>query len=281
MNAPGALFVDDSCIDCGTCRWVAPESFARDDATTFSYVRSQPLSAEARLRGHMALVACPTSSIGTSATDEVPAAARAFPEDVGDGVFYCGYTSEKSFGASSWLVRRKDGNVLVDSPRLATGLLDRIEAMGGVRYLFLTHQDDVAEHEAIHRRFGCERILHEEDVGPGTRGVERVLKGEDPVRLALDLLAIPVPGHTMGSAALLLGDAVLFTGDHLWGDEGRLAASRSVCWGSWPEQVRSMERLLAYRFWRVLPGHGDPYRAESPEAMRRDVKALVARMKAA
>ena len=43
-------------------------------------------------------------------------------------------------------------------------------------------------------------------------------------------------------------------------------------------------RLLGDRLEVVgwdLPGHGDPYRAESPEAMRRDVEALVARMKAA
>jgi glyoxylase-like metal-dependent hydrolase (beta-lactamase superfamily II)/ferredoxin len=281
VNVPGSLFVDDSCIDCGTCRWVAPDSFARDAASGLSYVTRQPTDAASRRLGHMALVACPTSSIGTATPAEVPEAARAFPDDVGDGVLYCGYASEKSFGAAAWLVRRPEGNVLVDSPRLSTPLLDRIEALGGVRTLFLTHQDDVAEHEALRRRFGCERVLHEADVGPSTRGVERVLVGEERVRLAGDLLAVPVPGHTWGSAALLLRDDVLFTGDHLWGDEGRLDASRSVCWASWPAQVRSMERLLDLRFRRVLPGHGDPYASPSPEAMRSDLVALIARMKAA
>ena len=280
-NAKGPVFVDDSCIDCGTCRWVAPEAFARDEASGLSYVRTQPADAAARLRAHMALVACPTSSIGTATPQEVPPAARAFPQDVGDGVAYCGYASEKSFGAASWFVRRPEGNVLVDSPRLAGGLLDRLEAAGGVRTLFLTHQDDVAEHEALRARFGCERVMHEADLGPTTRGVERVLRGDEPTRLAPDLLAIPVPGHTWGSAALLLREDVLFTGDHLWGDEGRLDASRSVCWASWPAQVRSMERLTAHRFRRVLPGHGDPYAAADPEAMRRDLEALVLRMKAA
>lgn len=28
-NAPGEFYVDSSCIDCGTCRWVAPASFDR------------------------------------------------------------------------------------------------------------------------------------------------------------------------------------------------------------------------------------------------------------
>ena len=40
-----------------------------------------------------------------------------------------------------------------------------------------------------------------------------------PVRLADDLLAVPVPGHTRGSTALLASETYLFTGDHLWWDE--------------------------------------------------------------
>ena len=101
------------------------------------------------------------------------------------------------------------------------------------------------------------------------------------MRLAPDLLAIPLPGHTRGSQALLYRDRFLFTGDHLWGeDDGSLGASRSVCWYSWKEQTRSMQRLLDYRFEWVLPGHGSPLRAESPRAMREKLEALVGRMKA-
>jgi len=33
-NAPGDFYVDSTCIDCGTCRWVAPKSFdAHGDAS--------------------------------------------------------------------------------------------------------------------------------------------------------------------------------------------------------------------------------------------------------
>jgi glyoxylase-like metal-dependent hydrolase (beta-lactamase superfamily II) len=91
-----------------------------------------------------------------------------------------------------------------------------------------------------------------------------------------------VPGHTAGSAALLFGDRYLFTGDHLWADEeGRLAAGRDVCWHSWAEQIRSMERLLDLRFEWVLPGHGRTARRPSPEVMRADVAALVRAMRGA
>jgi glyoxylase-like metal-dependent hydrolase (beta-lactamase superfamily II) len=179
------------------------------------------------------------------------------------------------------LLKRPDGNVLVDSPRAATSLLDRIQALGGVRWLFLTHADDVADHARIRERFGCERILHRADVSEDTAGVERLLDGTEPVDLAPDLRIVPVPGHTAGSAVLFWRERDLFSGDHVWAtDDGTgLAASRSVAWYSWAEQKRSMERLLAYRFERVFPGHGPVYRAPSPADAHAALASLIAHMK--
>lgn len=271
-NAPGDFFVDASCISCDTCRRVDPATFGggEDDP---SFVARQPLTAAERRRALMALVACPVAAIGTAARRgaEAAAAARAFPEPLspGDEVHACGYAAESSFGAASWLVVRPRGNVLVDTPRFAGPLLARVRALGGVRWLFLTHRDDVADHARWAAALGCERVLHARDVTAGTREVERQLEGDRPIALDDDLLAIPVPGHTRGSTALLYRERDLFTGDHLWGDaEGRLGASRSVCWWDWGEQTRSLERLLAYPFLRVLPGHGRPWQAASPAAAR-------------
>jgi glyoxylase-like metal-dependent hydrolase (beta-lactamase superfamily II)/ferredoxin len=275
-NAPGAFFVDDTCIDCAKCREVAPRTFAYARRGA-SYVREQPVDPSARHRALMALVACPTASIGAVPRPDARAAAASFPESVAPGVFDCGYTAEASFGASSYLLVRPAGNVLVDSPRAAGPLLHRLRAMGGARWLFLTHGDDVADHARLAAALGCARILHEGDLGPGTREVERVLRGEDPVPLADGLTLVPVPGHTRGSVALLADETYLFTGDHLWGSEdgGRLEASRSVCWYSWAEQRRSLERLLELRFSWVLPGHGRRYRAPSAAAMRAEVERLL------
>src|SRR5262249_43409760 len=153
-------------------------------------------------RALMALVACPTASIGTATGLSAAAAARSFPEPLVDEVFYCGYAAESSFGASSYLIRRPDGNVLVDSPRAAGPLMNRLAQLGGIRWMFLTQRDDVADHCALARRFGCERILHADDVSSRTADVERPIEGSTPVRLADDLVVIPVPGHTKGSAAL-------------------------------------------------------------------------------
>jgi glyoxylase-like metal-dependent hydrolase (beta-lactamase superfamily II) len=202
------------------------------------------------------------------------------PHDLAGGNHACGYAAESSFGAASWLVVRPGGNVLVDSPRFARPLLARLRSLGGVRWLFLTHRDDVADHARWAEALGCERVLHARDVTRGTEEVERRIEGDLPVALAGDLLVIPVPGHTRGSCALLYRDRWLFTGDHLWGDAaGRLGASRSVCWHDWGEQTRSMERLAGHRFEAVLPGHGRPWRAASADAACAEVARVVAEMK--
>jgi glyoxylase-like metal-dependent hydrolase (beta-lactamase superfamily II)/ferredoxin len=277
-NAAGSFFVDRSCIDCGTCYGLTPSVF--EDAGGHSRVHRQPADRDEAVRAGMALVACPTASIGTDDRRASGEAARAFPVTLEDEVAFCGYTSESSFGAWSYFIERPGGNVLVDSPRAAAPLLRRLEEKGGVRLMVLSHRDDVADHAAIRRRFECERVMHRAD---GLRGLERYVEGEDPIALAPDLLLIPVPGHTRGSMCLLYRDAFLFTGDHLWWSPVRrmLSASRSVNWYSWDEQLRSLERLLEYDFRWVLPGHGRTFRADSPAAMRRELERGLRRLRAA
>ena len=279
-NAPGEFFVDDACIDCETCRILAPVVFSRSQRAGMSIVSSQPRTEEQFLRAEMALVACPTSAIGTESKLDVRAAVDAFPELIAHDVYYCGFAAKDSYGASSYLIVREQGNVLVDSPRAARPLMDRIASLGGVRTMFLSHRDDVADHAKYARRYGCERVLGGADTGPETRSVERTIESDEPTALAPDLLVVPVPGHTRGSLALLYRKQFLFTGDHLWGSEDgeRLEASRSVCWYSWGSQIRSMERLLQFDFEWVLSGHGHRFRA-SPAVMRQKLAELVARMR--
>jgi glyoxylase-like metal-dependent hydrolase (beta-lactamase superfamily II)/ferredoxin len=274
-NIDGDIYVDQTCIDCDTCRWMAPEVFYQ--AADQSAVYHQPASSEERLRALQALLSCPTASIGTIAPPtDIKAAQRSFPLPIVDNVYHCGYHAENSYGAASYLIQRSQGNVLVDSPRFAPPLVKRLEEMGGIRYLYLTHRDDVADHQKFRDHFGCDRILHSDEITAGTRNVEIQLTGQEPVSLAPDLLIIPVPGHTRGHTVLLHDQKFLFTGDHLAWSEARhhLTAFRSVCWYSWTEQIRSMQKLLAYPFEWVLPGHGRRYHAPVEE-MRQEVKECV------
>jgi len=280
-NAPGDFYVDDSCIDCDACRRIAPSVFA--EAADHSYVQAQPESEAERRRALMALVACPTGSIGTASRQDVRPGLDAFPEPIADGVSFCGFTSDRSFGAWSYFVERQAGNFLVDSPRAVPRLTRELERRGGVATMFLTHRDDVADHEAFRARFGCERVLHEADLTAATRGVERVLVGSEPAALAPDLLAIPTPGHTRGHAVLLYKNRFLFTGDHLAWSRRRssLVAFRDACWYSWQEQTRSMERLLDFSFEWVLPGHGGDRRFASKREARRELERTIRWMKEA
>ncbi len=279
-NIPGDFFVDSGCIDCETCRWLAPSVFG--EANGQSAVVHQPATEKEREAAFQAIVACPTASIGTVTAhpDRASRAAKEFPVGIADQVFYCGYHSEDSFGAASYVIQHPDGNLLIDSPRFAKPLVRRLEEMGGLKLMFLTHRDDVADHEKFQKHFGLTRILHEDDVTRGTSAVEWKLSGRDPLPLGEGLLAIPTPGHTKGHAVLLLDNKFLFTGDHLaWSAKRKhLIAFRNACWYSWKEQLISMQTLCEHTFEWVLPGHGRRFHAPAGE-MHDEMKRCVEWMK--
>lgn len=269
-NVPGDYFVDSTCIDCDACRQIAPTVF--HDIGDQSAVFHQPESPEELLQAQKALISCPTASIGSVVKHDMAAALGSYPERIEENVFRCGFTAESSFGAFSYFIQRDEGNVLIDSPRFAGPLVKRIAALGGVRRLLLTHQDDVADHQKFHERFGCERVLHRDDVH--RRSIE--VQPEGDLEIDEDLRMIWTPGHTKGHAVFLYRDRFLFTGDHLAWDErrNRLYAFRSACWYSWSEQIRSMRRLLDYRFEWVLPGHGRPVHLSADE-MHRQLESCI------
>lgn len=278
-NATGPFFVDTTCIDCDTCRWMAPAVFGR--AGEQSIVAVQPTSAGERRDALRALLACPTASIGCedASRDELLRATSDFPLAIDDTVYHCGFHHARSFGAASYLIRRERGNVLVDCPRFVRPLVERIEALGGVRTLFLTHRDDVADHDKWAKHFGCERVMHERD--SDALPIERRIVGEDAVELDSDLLAIPTPGHTEGSMCLLHAERHLFTGDHLaWSVRlGHVYAFRSACWYDWATLIESTRGLLHRSFEWILPGHGRRCHFER-DVMREQLECAISWMEA-
>jgi glyoxylase-like metal-dependent hydrolase (beta-lactamase superfamily II)/ferredoxin len=278
-NVSGDFFVDSTCIDCDLCRQIAPDTFVRTGEQSVVY--NQPVTYEAEFAALKALVSCPTASIGALGTHDTKAAVRAYPELVAENVFFCGFSAESSYGASSYFIKREEGNILIDSPRFARPLVKQIEEMGGVKFLFLTHRDDVADHEKWSAHFQAERLMHSDDIGRSTKEIERALTGNEAIQLDEEILFIPTPGHTRGHTVLLYRNQFLFSGDHLWWSPNyqSLYASPNVCWYNWNEQTRSMERLIDYRFEWVLPGHGRRFHA-SPQEMRQQMLGCVERMKA-
>lgn len=277
-NVEGPFFVDATCIDCDTCRQLAPSVFGETGAASF--VRLQPRDSAEELSALRALVACPTGSIGAADKGRVAEAVAGFPMRLADGVSYCGFNSPKSFGGNSYFLEHAEGNWLIDAPRYVEHLARRFAEKGGVRYLFLTHRDDIADAAKYARRFGAARIIHRLELA-AQPDAERVIDGFAPVELAPGFLAIPTPGHTRGHCGLLAGDRFLFSGDHVYWSRarGRLHASRDVCWHSWSEQRASVELLDRFSFEWILPGHGE--RAYFPRSeMRRQIGRLIAALAA-
>jgi len=64
-NAPGPIYVDDTCIDCDMCRSDYAEFFRRDDDLGQSYVHRQPVTPEEWQRAEQAVEGCPSESIGS------------------------------------------------------------------------------------------------------------------------------------------------------------------------------------------------------------------------
>lgn len=267
-NVAGDFYVDSTCIDCDTCRGMAPTIFHRDNHQ--SAVCHQPSTDLERLHALQALLACPTGSIGTvEKPKDIKAVQETIPTLIAENVYHCGYHARSSFGAASYLIVRPEGNIMVDSPRFTPPLIQQLEKLGGVRYLYLTHRDDVADHQKFRDHFGCDRILHMDEITQGTESVEIKLSNGEPLEFAPEVWIIPVPGHTKGHTVLLYKNRFLFSGDHLaWSSiQGHLVGFRDVCWYSWEAQIESMQKLAQFTFEWVLPGHGRRYHAD-PATMK-------------
>jgi len=255
-NVDGNFFVDSTCIDCDTCRQLAPTTFVEEGE--YSTVFHQPETDQESYSAFQALIACPVGSIGTlkKNSDMFAKAQSSFPLPIQDNVFYVGFNSEKSFGANSYFIQHPEGNWLIDSPRYLKHLVQSFDARGGLRYIFLSHEDDIADASRYAKTFGATRIIHRADVR-AIPGAEWVIEGEEAVQAASEFMFLPVPGHTAGSMALMYQNRFLFSGDHLWWDRDfqALGTPESLVWDE-ARLEQSVRKLLDYSFEWVLPGHG-------------------------
>jgi glyoxylase-like metal-dependent hydrolase (beta-lactamase superfamily II)/ferredoxin len=275
-NVGENFFVDCTCINCDTCRQLAPRSFV--ETGEYSSVYRQPSNEEEVIQAYQALLACPVGSIGARIPDKPhqKIARESFPIQLEPNVYYNGFNSEKSFGANSYFVCDPGGNWLIDSPRYIKTLVDFFDRAGGIRYIFLTHEDDVADAERYAKHFQAARIIHRAD-SEAVPGAECILDGRAPIDFAPGFMIIPVPGHTPGSMALLYRDRYLFTGDHMgWDTEVNGLRLPEVY--VWHEETlrQSTERLLDYTFEWVLPGHSG--RIHLPlDRMKQELRLLLQR----
>ncbi len=110
-------------------------------------------------------------------------------------VFYNGFASEAKFCCSSWLLLHGGANpfaVMFDVLRFNKALLSRIQALAapvsGVRYIVLSHSDDVAGHARWAEALHATRVIHEADLRRSQR------TDECEVQLSDAQFPILVPG---------------------------------------------------------------------------------------
>lgn len=181
----------------------------------YSVLDRQPSTPGEVRQAWLAAELCPTRSIRTESHERFPPGL--YPHLLAEGVYLCGHNDRSSFGAHSYFVPRKSGNLLFDSPRFTRKLVGPFEQMGGISKILLSHRDDVADSEKWAKHFDAEVYIHRDDQ-TAAPFASRILEGtsaEQPTDLGDGLTAIPVPGHTKGSVVYLLDSTYLFTGDSL------------------------------------------------------------------
>lgn len=185
--------------------------------------------------------------------------------------------------ANAYFVERNAGNVLVSPFLYGPGLADWMQDRGGLDLIFVTHHDEIrrAALSGVGRskrgpppdripacqykeRLGARIALHELDTDHLTECAVDLRWTED-FHPSEDLQFIHTPGHTPGSACLLLrhgGRRILFCGD-----TGELDASLAIPVADVTddeiEWVRpAFEKLLRFRFDSLVPLHTE---AASPQ----------------
>jgi glyoxylase-like metal-dependent hydrolase (beta-lactamase superfamily II)/ferredoxin len=254
LDVAGKWFVDTRCIACDVARHWAPTLVA-SDPSGLSYMRRQPETPEEEAALWRAAAACPTQSIGNRLERRAPS--PPFPFEITSGVWALGYNAESSFGAHSYLVRHGEINYMVDSPRFLRPLASRLDDLGGIQHVLLTHRDDVADAERWADRYHARVWIHAEDAAAAPYASDLVA-GQAATVIADGVIVVPIPGHTRGSVAIQVDDRFLFTGDSLHWNRHRdqLDVFAGATWYSWSRLADSMDRLAPLRVEWVFPGHG-------------------------
>ncbi|GHH63178.1 MBL fold metallo-hydrolase [Streptosporangium violaceochromogenes] len=272
----GGWHVDDRCTNCDVARQLAPGLIG--EVAGRSVILRQPGDEAETRRLHAAAHACPTRSIRRSSRLPGPET-DPFPIRLDDGLYLCGHNSQHTAGATSYLLRRPSGTVMmIDTPRWDRGLATRYERLGTVTDVLLTHRDHAAHGRRYADRFGARLWIHEGDLAAAP-DADRVIRGTGPAEIAEGVIAHPLPGHTEGSVLYVADERYCFSGDSLYWSRATedVEVFEKVTWYSIEELAASLARTAGrLRFEWLLPGHGDRRRLP-PEEMSGRLRRLAAR----
>lgn len=196
---------------------------------------------------------------------------------VTDSVYMLDSTSE----SHAYLITEPEV-ILVDTclPWKGVKILEEIRSLGvdprQIKHIMLTHHD--VDHIGNAARFvkvtGATLWAFGEEIPyimgekprPGhKRFIAMLIKTDRPERIVPfplemrvgEVSIIPAPGHTPGHVCLLYRD-VLFAGDLVVTDHGKIKPSPAIMTWDMPLVLESMHKVADYPFTHVCPAHGMP-----------------------
>lgn len=152
-----------------------------------------------------------------------------------------------TFGGTSYLIVRNEGNILLDCPAWDEANQQFLQAVGGVRWLFITHRGGIGKTKEIQSTFEkCEILIQEQEAYllPGLR----VTRFCHEFSISPYQKVIWTPGHSPGSSCLYhsVEGGILFSGRHLLPNQlGEPVPLRTAKTFHWPRQIGSIQLLLA------------------------------------
>ena len=181
------------------------------------------------------------------------------PRSILEGIFAFAPNRE-TLGATSYLILKNSGNILVDCPAADQANLQFLRDMGGVRWLFLTHRGGIGKQiSQMQATLGFSVLIQEQEsyLTPDVN----TITFSDRFALSDDCYCFWTPGHSPGSSCLYwnaLG-GVLFTGRHLLPESSdRIAPIRLAKTFHWPRQLQSVaalrDRFSADTLEYICPG---------------------------
>jgi len=165
-------------------------------------------------------------------------------------------------GTNTYLLGAGEVAVLDPGPDDAAHLRNiRAAAGGGLRWVIVTHTHP--DHSPLATRLARESGARLIGLAPPLDGRQDEgfvpdLEPRDGETLTLggvDLVAIHTPGHASNCVCyLLVAHKLLFTGDHVLGGVSPVILPPD---GDMAAYIHSLDKLAAFDFERIAPGHGD------------------------
>lgn len=174
--------------------------------------------------------------------------------------------------------------ILVDTGLNASSINNIIKKLATRQYSLLVaklcvlthnHRDHVGGLSKLKELSNCQVAAHEADADEIERstGVEVDLRLRDGDLLPCGVQVIYLPGHTLGSIALLAGNT-LIAGDTLRGSQDGFQPPPSLYSKDNDSVYASIRHLATYDFDRVLVSHGDDIESGGKEALLRLIERL-------